>query len=65
VEVECWRRSVVLRLLTGLPAADGNVIRPLDEPTMAEFLFSWELVTEEALQRLPGTAAAESGREEA
>lgn len=42
-----------LRLLTGLPAADGNVIRPADEPTMAEFLFSWDMTTEEALQRRP------------
>ncbi len=42
-----------LRLLTGLPAADGNVIRPADEPTMAEFLFSWDLTTEETLQRRP------------
>lgn len=42
-----------LRLLTGLPAADGNVIRPADEPTMAEFLFSWDMTTEETLQRRP------------
>ena len=42
-----------LRLLIGLPATDGKVIRPADEPTTAEFAFSWDLVTAEALAQRP------------
>ncbi|MEY3172400.1 MAG: hypothetical protein RLZZ436_313 [Planctomycetota bacterium] len=42
-----------LRLLIGLPATDGKVIRPSDEPTTAEFAFSWDLVTAEALAQRP------------
>jgi hypothetical protein len=42
-----------LRLLIGLPAADGRIIRPNDEPTTAEFTFNWDLVSAEAVAARP------------
>lgn len=40
-----------LRLLLGLPASDGRVIRPLDEPSTADVIFSWEDSLQLALWR--------------
>lgn len=42
-----------LRLLIGLPAADGHIIRPNDDPTTAEFTFNWDLVAAEAVAAHP------------
>ncbi|MEY2727784.1 MAG: hypothetical protein RLZZ458_3651 [Planctomycetota bacterium] len=42
-----------LRLLIGLPAADGRIIRPVDEPTTAEFAFNWDMVSAEAVAARP------------
>jgi outer membrane protein TolC len=40
-----------LRLLMGLPASDGRLIRPADEPQMAKLIFDWESSLQEALTR--------------
>jgi outer membrane protein TolC len=40
-----------LRLVIGLPASDGRLIRPVDEPSMARVLFDWEAALVESLQR--------------
>lgn len=40
-----------LRLLMGVPIGDGRLIRPIDEPRMAEVIFDWEEVLQEALTR--------------
>lgn len=40
-----------LRLLIGLPISDGELIRPLDEPTQADIIFDWETIRLEAMQR--------------
>lgn len=40
-----------LRLLTGMPLADGKLLRPVDEPPMAEITFDWDSVKSEALAR--------------
>lgn len=42
-----------LRLLCGLPAADGSLIRPCEEPTMAEIHFDWESSLGEAMTLRP------------
>lgn len=42
-----------LRLLVGLPAADGTLLRPSDEPTMAEIGYSWDQAVSEALVNRP------------
>lgn len=42
-----------LRLLTGLPAADGSLIRPADEPTMASVYFDWDTSIQEAMTLRP------------
>lgn len=42
-----------LRLLCGLPAADGVLIRPSEEPTMAEVVPDWESSLQEALTLRP------------
>lgn len=42
-----------LRLLTGLPAADGSLIRPADEPTMANVYFDWDTSMQEAMTLRP------------
>ncbi len=42
-----------LRLLAGMPASDGKLIRPIDEPSIAEYEFDWELVIDEALLHRP------------
>lgn len=42
-----------LRLLTGLPASDGSLIRPADEPTMANVNFDWDSSMQEAMTLRP------------
>lgn len=40
-----------LRRLIGLPVNDGRIIRPVDEPVIAEFLPDWHCALAEALTR--------------
>jgi outer membrane protein TolC len=40
-----------LRRVVGLPAADGQLLRPSDEPTLARNIFSWEEALHESLAR--------------
>jgi len=40
-----------LRMLIGLPASDGRLIRPANEPTMAEVVFDWHEASQEAMMR--------------
>jgi len=40
-----------LRLLVGLPAADGQLLRPVEEPPMAEVVFNWDICMNEAVQQ--------------
>ncbi len=40
-----------LRRIVGLPAADGQLLRPADEPTLARIVFSWEEALGESLAR--------------
>jgi len=40
-----------LRRVIGLPAADGQLLRPTDEPTLARNVFSWEEALSESLGR--------------
>lgn len=40
-----------LRHLTGLPVTDGSLLRPTEEPEMAEVVFDWDEVLQEALTR--------------
>jgi outer membrane protein TolC len=42
-----------LRFLMGLSPADGRVIRPIDEPTLARVQFDWNDVLAEALTKRP------------
>jgi Outer membrane efflux protein len=42
-----------LRLLIGLPASDGSLVRPSDEPTMADIHFDWDSGMQEALTQRP------------
>lgn len=42
-----------LRLLCGMPAADGRLIRPSEEPTSAEIIPDWESSLQEALTLRP------------
>lgn len=42
-----------LRLLIGLPANDGTVIRPADEPPMAKIPFNWDISLQEAMSQRP------------
>lgn len=42
-----------LRLLMGLAATDGRVIRPKDEPTLARVEFDWTEILAEAIARRP------------
>lgn len=46
-----YARESDLRLLMGLPANDGRLIRPRDEPTSARIVFDWEQTVGEALSR--------------
>ena len=40
-----------LRRVMGVPAADGQLLRPADEPTLARNLFAWDEVLMESLER--------------
>ena len=40
-----------LRRIVGLPAADGQLLRPADEPTLARIVFSWDEALGESLAR--------------
>jgi hypothetical protein len=42
-----------LRLLMGLPATDGTIIRPIDEPVLAEIVFDWDSAVSESLTQRP------------
>lgn len=42
-----------LRFLMGLSPADGRVIRPIDEPTLARVQFDWNEILAEALVKRP------------
>jgi hypothetical protein len=46
----CERR---LRLLMGVPINDQRLIRPADEPLMAEVIYDWDLIAAEAIARRP------------
>jgi outer membrane protein TolC len=41
------------RRLLGLPVNDGRVIRPCDEPTVAEFIPDWHIALAEGIARRP------------
>lgn len=38
-----------LRLLIGMPVADGQMLRPVDEPEESEIVFDWNAASEEAV----------------
>ncbi|WP_231930961.1 TolC family protein [Botrimarina hoheduenensis] len=40
-----------LRRLVGLPASDGELLRPAREPIVAQVVFDWDLIVTEATQR--------------
>ncbi|MEZ6059025.1 MAG: TolC family protein [Planctomycetaceae bacterium] len=42
-----------LRLLTGMAITDGQLLRPSDEPLLADVVFDWDAVMHEALNRRP------------
>ncbi|TWT79833.1 Outer membrane efflux protein [Planctomycetes bacterium CA13] len=39
-----------LRLLVGLPIADGSLLRPMDEPLIAPMTFDWDSISVEAIR---------------
>ncbi len=42
-----------LRLLIGMPITDGQLLRPSDEPLLADVVFDWDASMHEALNRRP------------
>ncbi|GIW94676.1 MAG: transporter [Pirellulaceae bacterium] len=50
---ELFETEARLRWLMGLSSSDGRVIRPKDEPTLAEVHFDWQEILTEALIRSP------------
>lgn len=42
-----------LRLLIGTPTGDGELIRAVDEPTMANIAFDWQACVQEAVKQRP------------
>lgn len=46
---DLYRSELELRRITGLPVNDGSVLRPLDEPIIAEFSPDWHTALCEAL----------------
>jgi outer membrane protein TolC len=40
-----------LRLLMGMPPSDGRLLRPTDEPVLAQIAFDWNQITAEATTR--------------
>ncbi|QDS87798.1 Outer membrane efflux protein [Rosistilla ulvae] len=49
--VGVYRGERQLRLLMGLPANDGEMIRPADTPTQAKIVFDWYEALDEAMVR--------------
>jgi len=50
-QANLFRREAALRYVMGLAPADGRLIRPADEPTVAKFVFDWNAAHAEALVR--------------
>lgn len=50
---ELFETEARLRWLMGIASTDGRVIRPKDEPTLAEVQFDWNAILMEALIRSP------------
>lgn len=50
---DLYHKENQMRLLLGLAATDGRLIRPIDEPTMARVNFDWRTISAEALVRSP------------
>jgi len=50
---DLYNRETQLRWLMGIAAADGRLIRPVDEPTMARVNFDWTAIRTETLVRSP------------
>jgi outer membrane protein TolC len=48
-----YRTEVELRRLLGMPSNEGVVLRPIDEPPLAEFALHWETSLVEALTNRP------------
>ena len=42
-----------LRLLVGLPASDGQLLRPIEEPPMVDIRFDWDICKNEAIRQRP------------
>lgn len=50
---ELYNNENELRLLMGLTASDGRLIRPKDEPTLARVQFEWTEILAESIARRP------------
>lgn len=50
---ELYNNENELRLLMGLSATDGRLIRPKDEPTLAQVNFDWNEILVESIARRP------------
>jgi beta-lactamase regulating signal transducer with metallopeptidase domain/outer membrane protein TolC len=50
---ELFRAENRLRYVMGISPADGRLIRPIDQPTVAKVNFDWREITEEALAHSP------------
>ncbi len=48
---EIYNLETHLRRLCGLPSADGQILRPSDDPTISEFVPDWNISLAEALTR--------------
>lgn len=53
---ELYNNENELRLLMGLSATDGRLIRPKDEPTLAQVNFDWNEILVESVARRPELA---------
>ena len=40
-----------LRLLIGLPVSENSLLRPGDDPTLAEIMFDWDLIRQESMNQ--------------
>ncbi len=47
------RMEARLRFLMGLTTSDGRLIRPIDNPTVAQLTFDWQMISREAIMRNP------------
>ena len=50
-QVQLYHTESRLRFLLGIPATDGRLIRPKDDPTTARIDFDWDDCLNEALAR--------------